>query len=46
MKINDFGLFNVKGDEWRAMKSSISPALSLNKMKHMTPVIDEVTDFF
>ena len=41
MEANDFGLANLKGDHWRSVKASVSPAFSLKNMKAMVPTIDK-----
>ncbi|TRY76240.1 hypothetical protein TCAL_09228 [Tigriopus californicus] len=35
MPVNEFGLANALGDEWRALKSSITPAFSLKNIKNI-----------
>ena len=40
LEINNFGLANKKGDEWRALKALIIPAFSLRNMKSLTPTVN------
>nr|APH81385.1 cytochrome P450 CYP3024A3 [Tigriopus kingsejongensis] len=40
LPMNEFGLANALGDEWRALKSSISPAFSLKNMKNIATSIN------
>nr|AIL94146.1 cytochrome P450 CYP3024A3 [Tigriopus japonicus] len=35
LPMNEFGLANALGDEWRALKSSITPAFSLKNIKNI-----------
>ena len=42
MKINDIGLLNMSGQQWKNARSSILPAFSLSKLKNMTSVVDSV----
>ena len=42
MKINDFGLINATGEEWKELRAGVSPIFSLSKMKNMTKAIDDV----
>ncbi|CAG2103506.1 unnamed protein product [Medioppia subpectinata] len=37
--LNDRSLFNLKGDEWKNMRSIISPTFSSGKMRSMHPII-------
>ncbi|CAG2100141.1 unnamed protein product [Medioppia subpectinata] len=37
--LNDRSLFNLMGDEWKAMRSVISPTFSSGKMRAMHPLI-------
>ena len=39
--VNDMGLFNKKGEEWRALKAKIVPAFSLKNMKNITPTVNQ-----
>ena len=40
MEVNDFGLANKKGEEWRSLKALVTPAFSLKNMKNLTPTVD------
>lgn len=42
MPINDFGLTNKTGEEWRALKAAISPAFSLKNLKNITTHVNKV----
>ncbi|CAG2100140.1 unnamed protein product [Medioppia subpectinata] len=39
--LNDRSLFNLMGDEWKAMRSVISPTFSSGKMRAMHPMITD-----
>ena len=43
MKINDFGLINSAGEEWKELRSLISPIFSISKLKNMATAIDDVS---
>ena len=43
MKVNDFGLINTTGEEWKGLKAGVSPVFSLSKMKNMLRAIDDVS---
>ena len=43
MKVNDFGLLNTNGDEWKELRAGVSPIFSLSKMKNMATAIDSVS---
>ncbi|CAG2162373.1 unnamed protein product, partial [Oppiella nova] len=38
-QLNDRSLFNLKGDEWKGMRSIISPTFSSGKMRSMHPIV-------
>jgi len=42
MDINDMGLVNATGEDWRKLKSAISPAFSLKNLKSATKHINDV----
>ncbi|XP_073945700.1 cytochrome P450 9e2-like [Choristoneura fumiferana] len=37
-------LFSLRGQEWKDMRSTLSPAFTSSKMKHMLPLMAEVGD--
>ena len=39
---NDIGIVNARGEEWRSIKATISPAFSMKNLKAMTVEIDKV----
>ena len=41
---NDFGLITAKGEHWRRLKASMSPAFTLSNIKTMAKSIDEVRE--
>ena len=40
LKENNFGLINTVGEEWRSLKSSITPAFSLRNMKNVAVAVN------
>jgi len=42
MEVNDMGLVNATGDQWRKLKGAISPAFSLKNLKNGTKLINSV----
>ncbi len=40
--LNNFGLANATGEEWKSLKATISPAFSLRSLKILTKEINQV----
>ncbi|XP_054157194.1 uncharacterized protein LOC128955546 [Oppia nitens] len=40
-KLNDRSLFNLKGNEWKNMRSIISPTFSSGKIRSMHPIVND-----
>ncbi len=40
--INDFGLANTLGEEWKSLKATISPAFSMRNMKAIAVGVNQV----
>jgi len=43
MEVNDFGLANATGEEWKKVKAAMSPAFSLKNLKSATTTLNGVT---
>jgi len=44
IEVNDMGLVNATGEEWKNLKAAISPAFSIKNLKSSTKLIDEVSN--